>query len=74
MWGGVNGEEIKWRESIDPGPFEKTFHSPLAVLWKLYNYAGGMTMPTIGKEKSTFTGNNIPTPYPDYYSTERSSS
>ena len=29
MWGGVNGEEIKWRESIDPGPFEKTFHSPL---------------------------------------------
>lgn len=68
--GGVNGEEIKWRDGIDPGPFEKTFHSPLAVLWKLYKYAGGMTMSAIGKEKSTFTGHNIPTPYPDYYSTD----
>ena len=65
--GGVNGEEIKWREEINVGPFEKTFHSPLAQLWKIYKYAGGVTMASIGKEKSTFTGEIIKTPFPDEY-------
>lgn len=60
--GGANGEEIKWREGVNKGPFEATFHSPLAQLWFLYYYGGGLSLSKSKKNKATSTGesHNVP--------------
>ena len=65
--GGVGREKLKWKEEAEVSPFDTTFHSPLTQLWFLYYYAGGFNMPKVKKEKSTFTGKTISTPFPDSY-------
>ena len=63
--GGSDERVLTWREDIEAGPFQDTFHSPLAQLWYMYQYCGGILMPKVGKNKSSFTGNVITTPHID---------